>query len=216
VEIKGRLHSIVWREIKIYPIYIMPKKTKEDIDTLEDLQPDEETESESEQEQVEEEQGQCDSGLGQETIQAPKPFKKATKPDDKRLKVNRTRTPAQIAAWEKCVAARTRNRGVRKEVKEKKVAQKERIKAKSSEIASEEVEKKLVKKAVRVKKKQILKKQILESSESESSDSEPDIQQVKKYVRKKQQQKRAQRAAPQAAPEAPETLEPPRQQFIFM
>ena len=190
----------------------MPKKTKEDIDTLEDLQPDEETESE--QEQVEE---QCDAGLGQdeeestETIQAPKPFKKATKPDDKRLKVNRTRTPAQIAAWEKCVAARTRNRGVRKEVKEKKVAQKERIKAKSSEIASEEVEKKLVKKAVRVKKKQILKKEILESSESESSDSEPDINQVKKYVLKKQQ-KRAQRATPEAL----ETLEPPRQQIIFM
>jgi len=142
-------------------------------------------------------------------IQKPKPYKKATKSTDKRLKANKERSPAQIKAWEKALATRQRNRDLR--AKEKKVQEDEKKK---------KLSKKVVKKAVRIKKKEIVSDAILNELSDESSDSDDsdiDIQKVKQYVKAKKQ-KRLSKKKKQEQPEPEEIIAPPtlqRQQFSF-
>jgi hypothetical protein len=141
-------------------------------------------------------------------IQKPKPYKKATKSTDKRLKANKTRSPAQIKAWEKALATRQRNRDLR--AKEKKTQEDEKKK---------KLSKKVVKKAVRIKKKEIVSDAILNelSDESSDSDSDIDIQKVKQYVKAKKQKrlskKKKEEAPMEEEPPPPPTLQ--RQQFSF-
>lgn len=141
-------------------------------------------------------------------IQKPKPYKKATKSTDKRLKQNKERSPAQIKAWEKALATRQRNRDLR--AKEKKTQDDEKKK---------KLSKKVVKKAVRIKKKEIVSDAILNelSDESSDSDSDIDIQRVKQYVKAKKQ-KRLSKKKKDEQPEPEEIVTPPtlqRQQFSF-
>ena len=94
-----------------------------------------------------------------------KPYKKADATDARRKK---ERTPAQIAAFERCRAKREENRALRKQQREQE-----------NEEKKKEKEEKIVKKAVRIKKKEKLEQAIVEPSSDEDSDSEPDIQAVK-------------------------------------
>ena len=141
-------------------------------------------------------------------IQKPKPYKKATKSTDKRLKQNKQRSPAQIKAWEKALATRQRNRDLR--AKEKKTQDDEKKK---------KLSKKVVKKAVKIKQKEIISDAILNelSDESSDSDSDIDIQKIKQYVRQKKE-KRITRKKKDEAPIQEEPLAPPtlqRQSFSF-
>ena len=121
-----------------------------------------------------------------------KQYKKAGE-NDKRRKGKKERTPAQIAAFEKCRAKREENRLLRKQEREKE-----------AQLKKKKTEEKIVKKAVNIKKREKLEQAIIESSESEDSDSEPDIQAVKKYVAKKKQKRRQPKRAPPSPPPSPE------------
>ena len=79
-----------------------------------------------------------------------KQYKKA-EPNDARRK--KERTPAQIAAFEKCRAKREENRALRKQERE----QEDKAKKQEKEV-------KIVKKAVRIKKKEKLEQAIMQSS----------------------------------------------------
>lgn len=141
-------------------------------------------------------------------IQKPKPYKKATKSTDKRLKQNKERSPAQIKAWEKALATRQRNRDLR--AKEKKTQDDEKKK---------KLSKKVVKKAVRIKKKEIVSDAILNELSDESSDSDSDIeiQKVKQYIKAKKE-KRLTKKKKEEPPMQEEIVTPPtlqRQQFSF-
>jgi len=153
----------------------------------------------------------CDGNESEDDkeIQKPKAYKKATKPDDKRLKANKQRSPAQIKAWEKALATRQRNRDLR--AKEKKVLEDEKKK---------KLSKRVVKKAVKIKQKEIVADAILNelSDESSDSDSDIDIQKVKQYVKAKKQkrlQKKKKETEPEPEEEAPPQPTLQRQQFSF-
>ena len=139
-------------------------------------------------------------------IQKPKPYKKATKPTDKRLKANKERSPAQIKAWEKALATRQRNRELR--ANEKKAEEDEKKK---------KLSKKVVKKAVKIKQKEIISDAILNelSDESSDSDSDIDIQKVKQYVRQKKQ-KRIVKKKIEKAPREEYDNTPAQPQFRFI
>lgn len=108
----------------------------------------------------------------------PKRYKKATKPDDKRLKQNKERTPAQKEAWAKALATRQRNREARKKEQEEQ-----------NEVVKEKIKKRVVKKAVKLKKKEIINEAILNELSEESSDEDIDIQKVKQYVKRKKEKR---------------------------
>ena len=73
-----------------------------------------------------------------------KQYKKASE-NDKRLKGKKERTPAQIAAFERCRAKREENRLLRKQEREKE-----------AQLKKKKTEEKIVKKAVNIKKKEKL------------------------------------------------------------
>ena len=101
----------------------------------------------------------------------PKQYKKAGENDARRKK---ERTPAQIAAFERCRAKREENRALRKDEREKEV-----------ETKKKKTKEKIVKKAVRIKKKEVLEQAIVGSSDESGDESDPDIQAVKKCIKKK-------------------------------
>ena len=81
----------------------------------------------------------------------PKQYKKAGDNDARQKK---ERTPAEIAAFERCRAKREENRVLRKEEREKEI-----------ETKKKKTKEKIVKKAVRIKKKEVLEQAIVGSSD---------------------------------------------------
>ena len=116
-----------------------------------------------------------------ECIQIKKPVKRAVykKKEPTEPKPKRDRTPAQIAAWEKCLANRTKAREERAKLKEedaKRLAEYKKQLAKKTET-------KIVKKAVGIKKKQIVREEEID----EISDDETPIEVVKEIIKKRRQ-----------------------------
>tara|TARA_R110000823_G_scaffold44687_7_gene115564 strand:+ start:1824 stop:2324 length:501 start_codon:yes stop_codon:yes gene_type:complete len=123
----------------------------------------------------------------------PKQYKKAGENDARRKK---ERTPAQIAAFEKCRQKREENRVLRRDEREKEV-----------ETKKKKTKEKIVKKAVRIKKKEVLEQAIVGSSDESGDESDPDIQAVKKYIKKKKQTRNPVKPKPAKPPPKPDESE---------
>ena len=133
-----------------------------------------------------------------ETIEAPKPkatrYKKASEGDGRKKK---GRTPAQIAAFEKCRAKREANRKLRREEDEAVAAEQKAA-----------LEEKVVKKAVKVRKKQVIREAVLDDVSSDSDDSDIDIQAVRKLIKQKKQRAKRQPSRPVTPPPSPTPAAP--------
>lgn len=158
----------------------MPKKVEEV--ASEPLEDQEETPKE----EVAEE---CLEESDDEIIEIKKPKKT---PLGKPKKVEkRERTPAQIAAWERCLQKRAEARAARTEIKKND----EKLLAEYKESLKKKQVKKVVKKAEAIKKKAIM----LDEDLDEISDDDTPIE----VVKAKAKQNRAKRATPVKQPVQP-------------
>ena len=135
----------------------------------------------------------------EDQIEAPKTKRrvyKETSPDDKRRKENRQRTPAQQAAWERCVKAREEKRNARKEELNKVIAEK------------------VVKKAVIAKKNQIIKEKIIDDAISDSDDIPDEV--IQKVLAKTRKNKPAEQQPKPRVVEKVVYKEPPAPAFVFV
>ena len=119
-----------------------------------------------------------------ECIQIKKPvkkkvYKKKEPVEGEEPKPKRERTPAQIAAWERCLANRTKNRQDRKVVQDED----EKLLAEYKKQLSKKTETKIVKKAIGIKKKQIVREEELD----DISEDETPIEVVKEIIKKRRQ-----------------------------
>lgn len=128
-----------------------------------------------------------------DSIQAPKKYKKADAKTDNRCKGKRERTQAQKDAWSRCLAKRAEQRNARKENLTKAVAEKE-------EASKIRLEKKIVKKAVKVKKNKIVE-QLIDEDTSDSEIDDIDIDSIKKLVQQRRAKKKMKR---QTTPNPPQ------------
>ena len=128
-----------------------------------------------------------------DSIQAPKKYKKADANTDNRCKGKRERTQAQKDAWARCLAKRAEQRNTRKEHLTKAVAEKE-------EASKVRLEKKIIKKAVKVKKNKIVE-QLIDESESDSEIDDIDVQAIKSLVQQRRAKKKMKR---QTTPNPPQ------------
>ena len=128
-----------------------------------------------------------------DSIQAPKKYKKADANTDNRCKGKRERTQAQKDAWARCLAKRSEQRNARKEHLTKAVAEKE-------EASKVRLEKKIIKKAVKVKKNKIVE-QLIDESESDSEIDDIDVQAIKSLVQQRRAKKKMKR---QTTPNPPQ------------
>lgn len=128
-----------------------------------------------------------------ECIQVKKPVKKPIykKKEPTEPKPKRERTPAQIAAWEKCLANRSKNREDRKKIQDEDA----KLLAEYKKQLAKKAESKVVKKAVGIKKKAIIREQDLD----EISEDETPLETVKEIIKKRRQP--AQKKPPQPEPE---------------
>ncbi len=138
-----------------------------------------------------------------ECIQVKKPVKKPIykKKEPTEPKPKRERTPAQIAAWEKCLANRTKNREDRKKVQDEDA----KLLAEYKKQLAKKAESKVVKKAVGIKKKAIVREQDLD----EISEDETPIEVVKEIIKKRRQ------PAPKKQVEAQPEPEPQKMVLTF-
>jgi len=120
-----------------------------------------------------------------DSIQAPKKYKKANANTDNRCKGKRERTQAQKDAWARCLAKRAEQRNARKEHLTKAVAEKE-------EASKVRLEKKIVKKAVKVKKNKIVE-QLIDEDTSDSEIDDIDVQAIKSLVQQRRAKKKMKR-----------------------
>jgi len=119
-----------------------------------------------------------------ECIQIKKPvkkpiYKKKQPKEGEEPKPKRERTPAQIAAWERCIASRTKNREDRKQIQNEDA----KILAEYKKQLAKKTENKIVKKAVGIKKKQIIREEEID----ELSEDETPIEVVKEIIKKRRQ-----------------------------
>ena len=116
-----------------------------------------------------------------ECIQIKKPVKRAVykKKEPTEPKPKRERTPAQIAAWEKCLANRQKNREDRKKIQDEDA----KLLAEYKKQLAKKTETKIVKKAVGIKKKQIIREEEID----EISEDETPIEVVKEIIKKRRQ-----------------------------
>ena len=117
-----------------------------------------------------------------DSIQAPKKYKKADAKTDNRCKGKRERTQAQKDAWSRCLAKRAEQRNARKEHLTKEVAEREGA-------SKARLEKKIVKKAVRVKKNKIVE-QLIDESDSDSDIDDIDVASIRKLVQQRRAKKK--------------------------
>ena len=132
-----------------------------------------------------------------ECIQIKKPVKRAVykKKEPTEPKPKRERTPAQIAAWEKCLANRQKNREDRKKIQDEDA----KLLAEYKKQLAKKTETKIVKKAVGIKKKQIIREEEID----EISEDETPIEVVKEIIKKRRQpaQKKQVEAQPEPEPQ---------------
>lgn len=130
-----------------------------------------------------------------ECIQVKKPVKKPIykKKEPIEPKPKRERTPAQIAAWEKCLANRQKNREDRKKIQDEDA----KLLAEYKKQLAKKAESKVVKKAVGIKKKAIVREQDLD----EISEDETPIEVVKEIIKKRRQPAPKKQPQPQPEPE---------------
>jgi hypothetical protein len=119
-----------------------------------------------------------------ECIQIKKPvkkkvYKKKEPVEGEEPKPKRQRTPAQIAAWERCLANRTKNRQDRKVVQDEDAT----LLAEYKKQLAKKTESKIIKKAVGIKKKQIIREEELD----DISEDETPIEVVKEIIKKRRQ-----------------------------
>ena len=119
-----------------------------------------------------------------ECIQIKKPvkkkvYKKKEPVEGEEPKQKRERTPAQIAAWERCLANRTKNRQDRKVVQDEDAT----LLAEYKKQLAKKTESKIIKKAVGIKKKQIIREEELD----DISEDETPIEVVKEIIKKRRQ-----------------------------
>jgi hypothetical protein len=119
-----------------------------------------------------------------ECIQIKKPvkkkvYKKKEPIEGEEPKPKRQRTPAQIAAWERCLANRTKNRQDRKVVQDEDAT----LLAEYKKQLAKKTESKIIKKAVGIKKKQIIREEELD----DISEDETPIEVVKEIIKKRRQ-----------------------------
>jgi hypothetical protein len=119
-----------------------------------------------------------------ECIQIKKPvkkkvYKKKEPVEGEEPKPKRERTPAQIAAWERCLANRTKNRQDRKVVQDEDAT----LLAEYKKQLAKKTESKIIKKAVGIKKKQIIREEELD----DISEDETPIEVVKEIIKKRRQ-----------------------------
>ena len=116
-----------------------------------------------------------------ECIQIKKPVKRKVykKIEGEEPKPKRERTPAQIEAWERCLANRTKNREDRKKIQDEDA----KLLAEYKKQLAKKTESKIVKKAVGIKKKQIVREEELD----EISEDETPIEVVEEIIRKRRQ-----------------------------
>ena len=119
-----------------------------------------------------------------ECIQIKKPvkrkvYKKKELTEGEEPKPKRERTPAQIAAWEKCLANRQKNREDRKKIQDEDA----KLLAEYKKQLAKKTETKIVKKAVGIKKKQIVREEEID----EISEDETPIEVVKEIIKKRRQ-----------------------------
>lgn len=119
-----------------------------------------------------------------ECIQIKKPvkkkvYKKKEPVEGEEPKPKRERTPAQIAAWERCLANRTKNREDRKKIQDEDA----KLLAEYKKQLSKKTETKIVKKAIGIKKKQIVREEDID----EISEDETPIEVVKEIIKKRRQ-----------------------------
>jgi hypothetical protein len=119
-----------------------------------------------------------------ECIQIKKPvkkkvYKKKEPVEGEEPKPKRERTPAQIAAWERCLANRTKNRENRKVLQDEDA----KLLAEYKKQLAKKTETKIVKKAVGIKKKQIVREEELD----DISEDETPIEVVKEIIKKRRQ-----------------------------
>jgi len=135
-----------------------------------------------------------------ECIQIKKPvkravYKKKEPVEGQEPKPKRERTPAQIAAWEKCLANRTKAREERAKLKDEDA----KLLAEYKKQLAKKTETKIVKKAVGIKKKQIIREEEID----DISEDETPIEVVKEIIKKRRQPapKKQLPAKPQPEPE---------------
>jgi hypothetical protein len=135
-----------------------------------------------------------------ECIQIKKPvkkkvYKKKEPVEGEEPKPKRERTPAQIAAWERCLANRTKNREDRKKIQDEDA----KLLTEYKKQLAKKTETKIVKKAVGIKKKQIVREEEID----EISEDETPIEVVKEIIKKRRQPvpKKQLPAKPQPEPE---------------
>ena len=135
-----------------------------------------------------------------ECIQIKKPvkkkvYKKKEPVEGEEPKPKKERTPAQIAAWERCLANRQKNREDRKKIQDEDA----KLLAEYKKQLSKKTETKIVKKAVGIKKKQIIREEEID----EISEDETPIEVVKEIIKKRRQPavKKQLPAKPQPEPE---------------
>ena len=135
-----------------------------------------------------------------ECIQIKKPvkkkvYKKKEPVEGEEPKPKKERTPAQIAAWERCLANRQKNREDRKKIQDEDT----KLLAEYKKQLSKKTETKIVKKAVGIKKKQIIREEEID----EISEDETPIEVVKEIIKKRRQPavKKQLPAKPQPEPE---------------
>lgn len=122
-----------------------------------------------------------------DSIQAPKKYKKADAKTDNRCKgKGKERTQAQKDAWSRCLAKRAEQRNARKEHLSKEVAEREG----ASKVR---LEKKIVKKAVKVKKNKIVE-QLIDEDTSDSDIDDIDVQAIKSLVQQRRAKKKMKKA----------------------
>jgi len=119
-----------------------------------------------------------------ECIQIKKPvkkriYKKKEPVEGEEPKPKRERTPAQIAAWERCLANRAKNREDRKKIQDDDA----KLLAEYKKQLAKKTETKIVKKAVGIKKKQIIREEEID----EISEDETPIEVVKEIIKKRRQ-----------------------------
>ena len=137
-----------------------------------------------------------------ECIQIKKPvkrkvYKKKELSEGEEPKQKRERTPAQIAAWEKCLANRQKNREDRK----KKQDEDAKLSDEYKKQLAKKTETKIMKKAVGIKKKQIVREEEID----EISEDETPIEVVKEIIKKRRQPAPKKQLPPKPQPE-PEPL----------
>ena len=123
-----------------------------------------------------------------ETIEIEKPKRVYKRKPKDPNEPKKERTAAQIAAWEKAIAAREVKRNER--AKEKEFLNE--VVEEQKKIAKKKVEDKVVKKAISIKKKQIKKEAVLD----EISDDETSYEEVKKIATKPRKRSESNYSAP--------------------